>query len=232
MSKMPLSYSRLSTFESCPSKFEHLYVNKTVKDVGSVHTEHGNRVHEALEAYGKAKDQGVEVAKDMLSDGTAFAEIKTFLPLVDLLLGFPGTKYFEHQMAITAAKQPCDWFAPDVWLRGIADILIVNDDKAFIGDWKTGKVKENLMQLKLFACLVFALFPEVNVVKTAFVWLAYNEVTDARFTRDQLADLWATLDPRFAAVQAAVDLGVFKSKPSGLCNWCPAKGICPDRRGR
>ena len=29
---MPLSYSRLSTFETCPRKFEYLYVLKSVKD--------------------------------------------------------------------------------------------------------------------------------------------------------------------------------------------------------
>ena len=38
--------------------------------------------------------------------------------------------------------------------------------------------------------------------------------------------------PYHSPEQIAVDLGVFRSKPSGLCNWCPAKGVCPDRRKR
>jgi len=227
-----LSYSRLSTFEQCETKFNHIYVSKDVKDSDNEFTIYGNRVHEALEQYGKEVEAGVAVAVDILSDGKKYAEIAKFIPVANLILRQSGTKYFEHKMAILADRTPCDWFDPNVWLRGIADILVVNGDAAFVGDWKTGKVRDNPLQLKLFACMVMALFPEVNTVRTAFIWLAYNEITDSKFTRKMLPDLWATLDPRLDAVQKAIDLGVFKSKPSGLCNWCPAKGVCPDRRIR
>lgn len=227
-----LSYSRLNTFEQCETKFEHLYVLKDVKDQDNEYTIYGNRVHGALEEYAKEVDRGTAVAVDMLSDGQKYAEIAKFLPVADSILRQKGEKYFEHKMAIKADHTPCDWFDPDVWLRGIADILVVNGDKAFIGDWKTGKVKDNPVQLKLFACMVMALFPQVNTVRTAFIWLVHDEITDDKFTRDMLPDLWSILDPRLAAVQSAVDLGVFKSKPTGLCNWCPAKGICPDRKRR
>ena len=230
MPKIPLSFSRLSCFEQCGTKFEHLYVNKTVKDQDNVYTIHGNRVHEGLELYGKARRDGTADALDTLSDGTIFAESRKYFPIVDAILRRPGDVYFEHQMAIRADRTPCDWFAEDVWLRGIADILLINGTKAFIGDHKTGKIKDNPLQLKLFACMVMALFPGVNEVQTAFIWLAHDEITDQKFTRSQLPDLWAALQPRLDAVQDAVDLGVFVSKPSGLCNYCPAKGICPDRR--
>lgn len=232
MTTMALSYSRLSTFEQCQAKFEYLYVSKRVKDSDNEFTLYGNRVHEALEEYAKDSYTGVALALDMLDDGQKYAEIRKFLPVADAILARPGQKFFELQMAIREDKTPCDWFAPDVWLRGIADVLVVNGDTAFVGDWKTGKVKENLVQLKLFACMVFALFPQVNKVKTAFIWLVHDQITDATFTRNMLPDLWATIEPRLSAVQDSVDVGVFKPKPSGLCNWCPAKGICPDRKTR
>lgn len=227
-----LSYSRLSTFEQCGTKFEHLYVLKDVTDSGSEATVYGTRVHEALEDYSKAVVSGVAIAEQALSDGKKYREITKFLPVANAILRQPGDKYFEYQMALDADRDPCDWFAPEVWLRGIADVLIVDGDTAFIGDWKTGKVRDNPLQLKLFACMVMAMFPKVNKVTTAFIWLLYDDVTTMRFSRDDLPDLWGSLDPRLAAVQDAVDLGVFKSKPSPLCNWCPAKGICPDRRTR
>lgn len=231
--KFPLSFSRLNTFEQCGTKFEHLYVNRTVQDTDNEFTLYGSRVHSALETYGKAKDGGgTEVAKDILSDGAVYNEVRSYLPLVDTLLAQKGTKYFEEKMAIAANKQRCDWFSPDVWLRGIADVLIIDGHKAFVGDWKTGKVKDSPLQLKMFAAMVFALYPEVTHVRTAFIWLATGEITDHRFTRDMLDDIWATLDPRLAAVQEAVDVGVFKSRPTPLCNWCAAKGICPDRKKR
>jgi|APGre2960657404_1045060.scaffolds.fasta_scaffold01060_4 hypothetical protein len=216
---MALSFSRLSTFEQCETKFDHLYVAKDVADTDNEYSIYGNRVHEALELYAKG-------------EAPLTAETLQYKSLVDSLLARPGDKHFELQMAIRADKSPCDWFAKDVWLRGIGDVVIINEDSAFVGDYKTGKVKDNPTQLLLFACMIMALFPKVQTVKTAFIWLAHNEVTDSRFTRDRLDQMWMTLLPRFEAVQDAVDLGVFRSKPSGLCNWCPAKDICPDRKRR
>lgn len=214
-----LSYSRLSTFEQCETKFQYLYVDKTVKDKDNEFTIYGTRVHEALEKYGQ---------------GTAplTPETEKHQGLVDALLSQPGDKYFEHQMALDEYKTPCDWFNPKVWLRGIADVLIVNGDVAFVIDWKTGKVKDNPTQLKLFACMVMEHFPAVKRVKTAFVWLGHNEVTSQTFSREYLQEMWNTLTPRMDAVQQAVTLGFFKSKPTGLCNWCPAKDVCPDRKKR
>lgn len=215
---MPLSFSRLSTFENCEAKFEHLYVTKRVTDSDNEFTIYGTRVHEQLEKYGRG-----EITE--LSE-----ETEQWGALVDKILAVPGDKLFEHQLAIRRDKTPCDWFAPDVWLRGVADVLVVNGEKAYCLDWKTGKVKDNPTQLQLFAAMIFAHFPEVQTVKTSFVWLNHATTTDSTFQRSKVAYIWNALEPRFARVQDAVDLGVFKAKPSGLCKWCPARSICGDAK--
>lgn len=57
MSKvMPLSFSRLSTFEQCESKFDYLYVSKRVQDQSNEASDYGDRVHKTLEAYALASD--------------------------------------------------------------------------------------------------------------------------------------------------------------------------------
>lgn len=94
----------------------------------------------------------------------------------------------------------------------------------------TGKVKENPTQLQLFAAMVFWHYPQVTKVKTSFIWLKFDEVTNATYERRFLDSLWRALEPRFDMVQEVIDLGVFKTKPSGLCPWCAAKGFCPDAR--
>jgi adenine-specific DNA glycosylase len=73
-------------------------------------------------------------------------------------------------------------------------------------------------------------FPEVQTVKTSFIWLAHDQTTDAKYERRHLDALWRALQPRFDYVQETIDLGVFKTKPSPLCKWCPARSICPDSR--
>jgi len=227
-SQIPLSYSRLATFEACEAKFNYLYVAKTVVDTDNEFTIYGNRVHSELELYAKVK-LGQE-SEDKLSELHPVRAASMWYPLVDRALQSPGTHYFEKQMAITKAKQPCDWFAIDVWLRGIADVLVVNNDVAYCLDWKTGKIKDDPTQLKLFAAMIFAHFPEVRRVKTCFVWLHHGDTTESEYSVNDLDNIWAELEPRFDRVQEAVELGVFKAKPSGLCRFCAARQICSDAR--
>jgi RecB family exonuclease len=223
---MPLSFSRLSTFEQCPAQFDYLYVSKRVVNQSNEHSEYGDRVHKVLEAKGKGT----------LDEGALSAEEKITLdkwgPIVDRITSQSGDKYFEHQMAVNRNLQPVGWFAPDVWIRSIADVLVVDGATAYCLDYKTGKVKENPTQLQLFAAMVFWHFPQVETVKTSFVWLKFDEVTNSRYERRFLDALWRALEPRFTKVQDIIELGVFETKPSGLCPWCAAKDICPDAKLR
>jgi RecB family exonuclease len=227
---MPLSFSRLSTFEQCPAQFDYLYVSKRVQNSTNEASEYGDRVHKVLEAYGLL---GSEEERITMRANAALEESATLVKwagVVDKILARPGQKFFEHQMAVNKQLQPVDWFDKDVWIRSIADVLVVDGDTAYCLDYKTGKVKDNPTQLQLFAAMVMWHFPQVQTVKTSFIWLRFDETTNAKYERRFLDALWRALEPRFTKVQEVVDLGVFDTKPSGLCPWCPAKGFCPDAR--
>ena len=221
---MPLSFSRLSTFEQCPAQFDYLYVSKRVVNQSNEHSDYGDRVHKVLEAKGKGElDEAALSAEGQQT-------IERWGALVDKVISRSGDKYFEHQMAVNRNLEPVEWFAPDVWIRSIADVLVVDGATAYCLDYKTGKVKENPTQLQLFAAMVFWHFPDVQTVKTSFIWLKFDEVTNSKYERRFLDALWSALEPRFDKVQEVINLGVFETKPSGLCPWCAAKEICPDAR--
>lgn len=221
---MPLSFSRLSTFEQCPAQFDYLYVSKRVVNQSNEHSDYGDRVHKVLEAKGKGElDEAALSAEGQQT-------IERWGALVDKVISRSGDKYFEHQMAVNRNLEPVEWFAPDVWIRSIADVLVVDGATAYCLDYKTGKVKENPTQLQLFAAMVFWHFPDVQTVKTSFIWLKFDEVTNSKYERRFLGALWSALEPRFDKVQEVINLGVFETKPSGLCPWCAAKEICPDAR--
>tara|TARA_B110000858_G_scaffold119295_1_gene136236 strand:+ start:31 stop:717 length:687 start_codon:yes stop_codon:yes gene_type:complete len=225
MSDIALSYSRLSTFEQCQAKFDYLYVSKTVKDQGNEVSAYGNRVHEVLELYGKDElptPLGLEAKQTLQKWGG----------LVDKIKSKRGEKYYEYQMAIDKGRVPTGWYDGDAYFRSIADVLVVDGDTAYCLDYKTGKVKDNPTQLQLFAAMVFAHFPNVQEVKTSFIWLKFDQVDNTIYKRDHLEALWNGLQPRLDMVKEVVDLGYFKTKPSGLCPWCPAQDICPDARLR
>ena len=216
MNKFPMSFSRLSTFETCPMKFEYMYVLKSVEDESNVYSEYGQRVHTALEMYGRTGD----VAH--LTD-----ESRKYKSTVDLLRGKRGTKLWEQQMAIDANGTPCDWFSPDVWLRGIVDAMVADLPLAVVVDWKTGKVKHDYTQLDMFAMFTFAHYPEVQEVKAAYAWLKDNSAAGTSYTRDSVVKPWGAVRKRLDVVQDAVELGVFPAKPGWMCKYCPAKKVCP-----
>jgi hypothetical protein len=157
--------------------------------------------------------------------------LKTYGPAVDRIMARKGDKYFEHEMAVNQELQPVKWDAQDVWIRSIADVLIVDGRNAYCLDYKTGKIKDDPTQLRLFAAMVFWHFPEVTQVKTSYIWLKFAEVTNEKHQRNKLGQLWASLKPRFDHLQATYELGVYKTKPGPLCDpWCPARHICPDAK--
>lgn len=221
---MPLSYSRLSTFENCPAQFDYLYVTKSVKSGSSDAIDYGNRVHELLEDYAKE-----DVDYDKLTE-EGHLTLSKWANLVDIIMSRPGDKHIEYQMAINEQLQPVDWFASDVYFRGIADILVVDGETAYCLDYKTGKVRESPTQLQLFAAMVFWHFPQVTKVKTSFLFLRFDKTINATYERRFLDALWNGLKPRVDQVHDTIELGVFDAKPSGLCPWCPAQDICPSAR--
>lgn len=228
MPLISLSYSRLQTFEQCEAKFEKLFVERSVSQTETEQTKYGERIHEAMENYGKAIGTDTDAAVAALDSFPS--EAQAYLPLVQQIAERPGDKYYELKLSFTRQMTPCEWDAPDVWLRGILDVLVVNETAAYVLDWKTGKIRDDQTQLQMFAAMVFARFPQVKRVTTAFVWLQFNDVTIQTYVRDTAAYLWRGLEKRLERVQDAVNSGVFKAKPSALCRWCPAKHICKDAR--
>lgn len=226
MSKVALSFSRLSTFEQCEAKFDYLYVSKVVKDTPSDASEYGERVHKTLQLVG----QGKLPAKLTMEQQQT---VDRWGGLVEFLVSrTKGKAYFEHQLTVDHNLKPVDWFSKQAYIRAIIDLLIIDGDTAYCFDYKTGKRSEDDTQLKLFALMIFWCFPEVKVVKSAYLWLKTNEKDHATYHRENVDDLWVALSQRLGKVQDTVDLGYYEFSPSGLCGWCPAEKICPNARTR
>ena len=119
------SHSGLKDFEGCARRYHEVKVLKNYPFQETTHTIYGKDVHKAIEDYGK--------------DGTPIPEkYAQFKPVVDAVLNKPGRKLFEHEMGVTRDLQPCGFNDPNRWVRGIADLLIIDDDNltAKVVDWK------------------------------------------------------------------------------------------------
>ena len=128
--KVTWSHSSLKDYEGCPRRYQEVKVLKNFPFIETDATKYGTEFHKAAEDY---IQDGV-----VLPDQFMFAK-----PTLDALVAKPGRKLCELQMALTTNLTPCDWTSPDVWVRGIADLLIIDDENmtAWVIDYKTGNNK-------------------------------------------------------------------------------------------
>jgi hypothetical protein len=161
---------------------------------------------------------------DYLSKGTPLPKAWTvWQEIADQFRALKGTLYVENQFAIDAQFHPCNWKDWDnAWLRGIVDALWVDGTVAKAIDWKTGKKKPNSDQLALFALLVFFHFPEVQTVRTMFVWLKTAQKDREDFTREDIPKLWALFTNDLQRLKNSMETDTWIPRTSGLCSkWCP-----------
>ena len=207
------SHSALKDYEGCARRYHEVKVLKKFPFTDTQATLYGKELHEAAEFY----------IKDDKPLPPQFAFIKDTL---DALKAKPGRKLCEHEMGVTADLRPCGFMDKDVWVRGIADLLIIDDDNltARVVDYKTGNNKyPDREQLKLMALMVFVHFPHIRKVTGALLFVVKNDLVKASFLRGEAEEYWWEYRERVARIEKAHDSGVWNPKPTPLCGWCVVK---------
>jgi len=211
MTNVTWSHSSLKDYEGCARRYHEVKVLKKFPFKDTDATIYGKEYHTAAELY--------------IRDGTPLPEQFAFSKdMLDALIKKPGRKLCEQQMALTTDLHPCEWTSKDVWVRGIADLLIVDDDNltAWVVDYKTGNNKyPDREQLKLMALMVFAHHPHIRKVNAALLFVIKNDMVKYQLTVDEKDPLWWDYRERVARIEQAHASGVWNPKSSPLCPWCP-----------
>lgn len=215
----PWSYSGLKKFKTCPKQYYEVKVAKNFKEPESTEaTRYGKSFHSAAEDY--------------VRDGTPLPEPFVYAKQhLDMLRSIPGDKYCEYEMALTKDLTPCGFTDPEAWCRGIADLLIVNNDKrvARVVDYKTGKSAKyaDPAQLELMALMVFKHFPDIRVVKGGLLFVVANDFRRASYEVENEKTYWRTWMQDVGRLEQAYKTGVWNPNPSGLCRRHCAVTSCP-----
>lgn len=217
------SYSSIKTFDQCPKKYYHLKVAKDVKDKQNTAALYGEQAHKAAEDY---------VAKGIPIE-PKFNPIKG---VAEVLNAMPGEKFPEMKLGVKKVDggyEPAEFNAPDVWWRGIADLVIVNGEQAKLVDYKTGKNAKyaDVKQLDLMAGALFVLRPELKVIKSALAFVVSNDFISKNHTADLRDSYLGVFDKELDALAVAHETGVWNPKSGPLCGWCPVVE-CPHYRER
>lgn len=209
------SYSSIKTFQQCPKKYYHLKVAKDVKDEGSEATIYGQELHKAAEDY----------IKDDVALPPQFAFMQD---LLDSLKKIPGEKHCELKLGIAVRDGkyvPCDFFAKDVWWRGIADLVIINGDTAYSVDYKTSKNAKyaDTKQLDLVASALFTHFPKLKTIKSGLLFVISKDL----IKKDHSSDFRTAYIEHFKfdieRIDTATKTGVWNAVSGPLCGYCPVK---------
>lgn len=205
---IPITPTSLNTMMTCPRQFEAKYVTKEVKFQETAATIWGNRLHKAME--------------DNIKRGTAFSdEAMSLKPWVDAFKAKAQAEnaqlLSETKLAIDPEGNPTSW--RDRYIGGIADVVILGEKQAFIGDLKTGKKRDDPTQLTILAKCLYATYPKIERINAA---LFYPHLPDfIRFTTKRTTFDDTTLMAQikeYIRIQEEYD---YKPKPSGLCGkWC------------
>lgn len=212
MSAAPWSFSKIKAFQQCPKQFYH---EKVIKQYPFKMTEairYGDQFHKAAEKYirdGEELPKRFLYAKDSL----------------DALRRKKGDKLCEYRMGLTEDLEPCGFYEDNVWWRGIADLIILNQDQgiAYVVDYKTGKSSRyaDKGQLELMAMATFKHFPNVDTVRAGLLFVVCEDLIRNTYEQYEEDTLWDKWMDNFQTMETAYKVDVWNPKPSGLCRqWC------------
>ena len=203
------SFSGLKDFINCPRQYHEVKVLRKFAKEPTEQMLYGTAVHAALEDYMR---DGVPLAKNY----------ERFKPMLDILMELPGTKYTEHKMALTGDRAECGFDSEEYWVRGIADLMIVDGNNAIIIDYKTGSARyPDLRQMKLMALMVFVHFPQVMNIRAGLVFVMHGNIVSEDYSRDMIESMWGVFLPTLTRLEAAYESGAWSPNPTPLCGWCP-----------
>ena len=212
----PWSFSKIKAFEQCPKQFYHMRVAKDYEDKETEAMLYGTLFHEA--------------AEDFVKNGGSIPEkFKYAEKALTNLRDRPGKKLCEYKLGLTENLDPCGFFSKEVWFRGIADLIILDGDTAWVVDYKTGKSAKyaDKGQLELMALATFKHFPEVKKVKAGLLFVIAKALIKEDYLDTTAPMLWKKWLSDYARMEKALDTNTWNPRPSGLCRQHCAVLECP-----
>ena len=203
----------MKDYEGCARRYHAVKILKLYPFQETEATRYGTQLHLAAEEYvrdGKPLPPQFEFIKGTL----------------DALLAKPGRKLAEQKMALDEKLNPVGWFDKTVWVRGIADLLILDDDNltAWVVDYKTCNNKyPDRDQLKLMSLMVFRHYPHIREVKSALLFVVKEDMVKHNMSIEEADAEWWKYRERVGRIAASMEADVWNPNRTPLCGWCPVK---------
>jgi|TARA_B100001093_G_C26589204_1_gene910731 hypothetical protein len=215
------SYSAINLFKQCPKKYHHLKILKDIVEPQSEALLFGNRVHQAAEFYVK---ENTPLPKELGYLEETLCKIKEI----------KGDRLCEYRMGLTKDLQPCGFFDKKVWWRGIADLIVLGDNKAYLIDYKTGKSSRyaDVKQLEILSLAMFKHFPKIKKIKAGLLFIITKELIKKNFSAGEQDKCWEYWVSNTNDLENTLNTDVWNAKPNFTCrNYCAVLSCSHNGRG-
>lgn len=246
------SPSKIKTLRQCPLKYYLQYIKKmkieTPASQDTTARDAGKALHSILEYMAKGLTHPEAVLKTKMEYKKGMDEWQKYVEpnlynvrrFVERFEEFSKVNPVEKlcpevKLGVRRDWSLCDFFAPDVYFRGIVDltILLKNKDAIVIDHKKGGTAEFGLKnyeaQLNPYKILVLAKFPHVQNVSAGIHFVEEGTVPIGNKTSaEQIIEMER---PKLVydincGVEAVQELGVFKHKRGSYCKYCDYNEIC------
>ena len=199
------TFSNLNAYRNCGHAMYRRYIKRDQKYVETPEIKWGNDVHAAME-------HRVGSGKPLPAEMHGFEHFAT--PLLN------RNAVVELKLAMTRKGEATGFWDSDCFFRGKVDVAMIQNDKAFVVDWKTGSSRfEDPFELETGALLLKAKYPEIGTIKGNYVWLKEDRAGQV-YDLSCFRETWNTIIRLVNLIEGDRLHNAFEKRKSGLCSWC------------
>jgi hypothetical protein len=248
--------SALEAVKRCPFSVQKVYRDKLKGYISSAALR-GSAVHDALEDYGVhclrnncatdfeywdsiinkyAASVPLEVYKETFDILVNIKEFVNYSMLLDTFVSSIEERfYLDENLNIIDAPKPGE---PEAYFSSAIDYYFIEHDQetANVFDYKTSRkiysptVMKTKLQKDNYPFLIFQKYPQVKVINFFFEFSRYGVLTEPIIVTR--ADDWERLRNQLIADinlyhEVINDPNDREARPSGFCQLCEVRGICP-----
>lgn len=234
---MRTSYSALETFKSCPLKYKYQEIDR-IKVPKNIESIFGGSVHSSLKYMFERSplyptlDQVIDFFRNLWGKDKPDEYCKDGISILE--------KFYKH-------NQPWNFNVVDLesrfevdlknhTLAGIIDRIDKNEDTYEIIDYKTAKkmpsedsIDKNL-QMSIYHLGLTKRWPHLDPskIKLSFYFLKHGEKISTSRSPEQLENTKKFILKTIDEIEQKIkDNYNFPPLPSGLCDWCGYRQMCP-----
>lgn len=197
------SYSAIKTYDQCPAKYKFGRIDG-LKEPSGPAADRGKLIHAEIEAVLKGE---LELVCE---------ELVYLLPQMDRWREQNARS--EMEFAVDDMWNPVEFNDPSAIFRGVIDLYIEQGNRAIVLDFKTGKERDYLDQVRVYATVILATKPHIHEV------LPVIEFIDSQKTQEYSVIYGRDIEYLKSDIRGRINIishdKFFTANPSGLCKFC------------